>query len=238
MKTIQFISRSEYHFKVAEKPFPSSQAVPEWWRVSPSYVNAETQTPEKKLRLKNRVANLGFKKCTPMLDGLLSGYIIPLWADVEVHIENTEPIINWRVKEQVFQEHGTQAKDIPTPAGYHKTVFKYMNPWRIKTPPGYSLLVVEPLGYRSLPFRPVPAVVDTDVSILELLFPVWVKEKSDGVIEAGTPIVQVLPFKRDSWISEFIEGNKKDYEILEDANFGKHLVNHYAKRIRQNKSYK
>jgi hypothetical protein len=237
MKQIKFTSVSEYHFKVAEKPYPAAQAIPDWWKNSPAYLK-EDGTETKKFKIINRISNTGFKKCAPMLDGLTSGYIIPLWADVHAEINNDEPYLNWRVTRPVFQEHGKQARDIPNPKGYNKTVFKYLNPWLIQTPPGYSFLAIEPLGYRGLPFRPIPAVIDADVSTLELLFPVWVKEGIDEVVEAGTPIVQILPFKRDSWVSEFIEGNREDYQTLEDANFGKHLINHYSRRVRQKKSYK
>lgn len=236
-KKIKFISRSTYHFNVADKPFPASKAIPDWWKNSPTYINPDN-SPTKQFRVRNRMANTAFKKCAPMLDGLTSGYIIPLWADVQVNMDQGLPFINWRVTEDVFTMHGEQASHQPHPAGYHKNVFKYLNPWRIITPPGYSILVVEPLGYRELPFRPIPAVIDTDVSTLELLFPVWVKNDLDTVVEAGTPVVQIIPFKRDSWQAEIIEGTKEEYETLEDANFGKHLVNHYMRHVRQSKSYK
>lgn len=236
-KTIKFISRSTYHFNVAQKPFPAAQAIPDWWKNSPSYIQPDS-TPTKKFRVRNGMANTAFKKCAPMLDGLTSGYIIPLWADVQVDMDEGVPFINWRVTEDVFTMHGEQASQMPSPPGYHKMIFKYTNPWRIITPPGYSILVIEPLGYRHLPFRPVPAVIDTDVSTLELLFPVWVKDNIDEVVPVGTPIAQIIPFKRDSWQAEIIEGTKEEYNMVQDANFGKYLVNHYSRHVRQKKSYK
>jgi hypothetical protein len=236
-KQIKFISRSEYHFAVADKPVPAASRLPDWWKNSPSYLTFEGDAT-KKIRVRNTHANTAFKKCAPMLDSLTSGYLIPLWADVQINEENDEPFINWRVKKHVFETHATQASDIPVPIGYNKRVFKYMNPWRIVTPPGYSILVVEPFAYRNLPFRPIPAVVDSDVSTLELLFPVWVKDGLDQVVEAGTPIAQIIPFKRNSWQAEVIQGTAEEYEKLEDANFGKHLVNHYSRFVRQTKTYK
>lgn len=237
MKKITFTAKSNYHTKVADKPYPAASAVPTWWKMSPSYIDNNGQ-PTKVFRVRNRQANTAFKKCGPMLEALTMGYIVPLWADVQVNTENEHPFINWRVKDQVFEQHGAQASEVPNPVGYHKTVFKYMNPWLITTPPGYSILAIEPPGYRNGVFKPIPGIVDTDATSLELLFPVWVRNDTDEVVESGTPIVQILPFKRDSWESEFLETTLDEYMTRQDAEFGKYLINNYMRRIRKNRSYR
>jgi len=76
---------------------------------------------------------------------------------------------------------------------------KWHNPWGIKTPPGYSCLFVQPLHRESV-FTIMPGIVDTDTYNNPVNFPFVLNDtKFQGIIPAGTPIAQVIPFKRDSW---------------------------------------
>jgi hypothetical protein len=80
---------------------------------------------------------------------------------------------------------------------------KILNPWLIKTPPGYSCLFVPPLNNCDDRFDIIPGIVDTDVWDLEINFPFvfngYKYETLETVIKRGTPYVQVIPFKRDNW---------------------------------------
>ena len=80
---------------------------------------------------------------------------------------------------------------------------KILNPWLIKTPPGYSCLFVPPLNNCDDRFDIIPGIVDTDVWDLEINFPFVFNghkyETLETVIKRGTPYVQVIPFKRDNW---------------------------------------
>ena len=82
---------------------------------------------------------------------------------------------------------------------YHKIV----NPWFIKTPPGYSCLFVPPLNNTDDRFSIIPGVVDTDVYNLTINFPIIIngdKYKTlDTVFKKGIPYVQIIPFKRENW---------------------------------------
>ena len=80
---------------------------------------------------------------------------------------------------------------------------KIMNPWIIKTPPGYSCLFVPPLNNTDDRFSIIPGIVDTDIYPGEINFPIIVNGDKYPVLETmisiGTPYVQVIPFKRESW---------------------------------------
>ncbi len=82
-------------------------------------------------------------------------------------------------------------------------LLKILNPWFIKTPPGYSCLFVPPLNNCDDRFDIIPGIVDTDDWDLEINFPFVLNgdkyETLETVIKRGTPYVQVIPFKRDSW---------------------------------------
>jgi hypothetical protein len=51
-------------------------------------------------------------------------------------------------------------------------------------------------------------VVDTDTFPVPVNFPFFVREDFDGIIPEGTPIAQVIPFKRTDWKSEVDEENQ------------------------------
>jgi hypothetical protein len=106
------------------------------------------------------------------------------------------------------------------------------------TPKGYSCLFLPPVGYRTTPLQAVPAVIDTDKSTLEVLPPMWIKEDFEGVIEKGTPLVQVIPFKRTNWKSEFEVKKENKHKYSNDKNFFGTLVNHYVKNYWSKKTYK
>jgi|694.fasta_scaffold120427_2 hypothetical protein len=242
---IKFTAKNEYAWTVQQKPVPASTLVPLWWKDMHPYEMGPENPTGKKIIVENQVSNATFKKCTPMLDALLSGYICTLWADVQVRqqksIDNKfYPKITWRAKyyQGVFQGHQLSSESIPPPTGYSNIVFKYMNTWIPHTPPGYSILVTSPFGYRDLPFYAIPAIIDSDKSNLELLPPMWLKEGFEGIVEAGTPLFQVTPFKRENWRSEFDYLKDGEYEKLEDKSFGKNIVNNYIKNVWSKKSYK
>lgn len=232
-KEIIFKAKNETGFKLCLPPVPASTLIPEWWKSMAPYHGT-------KLNVENLGSNASPKKCTPMLDALTNGYIIQLWADVQIKQFNNMPRITWKIESQdVFQQHGLTVGDmVPPPTGYNKTVFKFMNTWIPILPKGYSYAVVEPFGYRDLPFRPIPAVIDGDKSTLEIVAPVWVKEGYEGIVEKGTPILQIIPFKRDNWKSKLTYYPNGEYDIVEDKNFNGTIVGHYIKNVWSKKVFK
>jgi hypothetical protein len=235
---IKFEARDEYGWDVAERPYPATQAVPDWWKAMTPYSKSEDNPKGTKLIVRDRVSNAGPKKCVPMLDAITSGYIIPLWADVQIKNDGPNKFITWRTTEPVFQEHGHQAREeVEVPVGFNSQVFKFMNKWRIITPKGYSCLITQPFGYRQTGVQAIPAVIDTDRSNLEILPPVWFTNDFEGILEKGTPMVQVIPFKRSDWKAEYSYLKNGEYQKLEDKNFGGTIVNHYMKKIWSKKTY-
>jgi hypothetical protein len=233
---IRFIAKDPNGWEIAEKPYPASQNIPTWWRNMTPY-KIDDENPEgKKFKIRNRIPNTSPKKCVPMLDALTSGYLIPLWADIFIEQTDENPLLNWRTTRDVFQIHGDTSM-IETPRGYHKQVFKFMNVWSILTPPGYSCLISAPSGFRQTGLQALPAVIDTDRSTLELLFPMWVQNDFNGIVEKGTPLVQVTPFKRSEWKAEYTHYKHNEYQNLEDKTFNGTLSNHYVKKVWSKKKY-
>ena len=239
-KNIKFTAMSRRGYETQNRPVPATTLIPEWWKAMTPYDRSEKNPDGKKLFMIGGSANATFKKCTPMLDAVTSGYILTLHADVLVRQEEGAPgpSVTWRTNDPIFDVHGTGARSIPAPVGYDNVVFKYLNTWIPRTPPGYSIMVTAPFGYHDLPFRAVPAIVDSDKSSLELLPPMWLRDGFEGVIEKGTPLVQITPFKRESWTSSFDYMEHEDFEIMKEKNFNATLVNHYIKNHWSKKTYK
>jgi hypothetical protein len=231
-ENINFRARSKTEFDIQLKPYPAIKSLPRWYLDSDPFVKDPMFGPDSsKTHVRLKSANHNFKKCTPLLDSMSSGYIIPLWADVEVDNSNPYfPQIYWKTKHDVFIAHGANTREIDPPVGYHKQVFKYMNCWIPQTPKGYSCLIVSPFGYNDTVFKAVPAVIDTDKSTLEVIFPMWVKAGFNGIVQKGTPLVTVIPFKRTDWKATFDYYEDGEYHnIIEEKNFNSTIIGHYLK---------
>jgi hypothetical protein len=76
---------------------------------------------------------------------------------------------------------------------------KFHNFWTIVTPPGWSCLFVSPLNRPNGIFEVISGIVDTDSYTAPVHFPFFATGP-DGlhVIEKGSPMVQVIPFRRDA----------------------------------------
>ena len=238
-KNINFRARSKSEFEVQLKPYPAIKKLPEWFVNELPYEEISGAPNDKKLHFRNKFANHTFKKCTPLLDGLGSGYIIPLWADVMVERDEESHQILWKTQRDIFSLHGPSSRRIIAPVGYDQVVYKYINCWIPQTPKGYSCLIISPLGYNDLAFKAIPAIVDTDSSTLELVFPMWIKTGFEGIVEKGTPMVQIIPFKRDDWDSTFDYYEDGEYrDIIEEKNFNSTMVGHYLKNHHSKKKFK
>jgi hypothetical protein len=74
---------------------------------------------------------------------------------------------------------------------------KFHNYWAIRTPPGWSCLFVPPLNRPNGVFEAVAGIVDTDTYSAHIHFPFFpIGPDGIHIIEKGTPIIQVFPFRR------------------------------------------
>jgi hypothetical protein len=236
VNTIEFIALDKYAFEVCPKPFPASQALPQWWKDASPYVKSPANPDGKKLIINNLESNAAFKKCTPMLDLLSSGYIVPLWADVQVTYQESYPVLSWRVSKPMFDLH--EGQEVEVPDGYNKIQFKYLNQWYPKLPKGYSALVMPCVGYPNSPFRAMSAIIDYDKTTHPLYPPTYLKEGFEGIVEKGTPMFQIIPFKRNNWKSTFSFLEEGQAAINLDRDVKATIVNNYVKNFWEKKTYK
>jgi len=165
------------------KPFPAYKGVPAWYREMPGVENNK----------------MTVKKCVPVLDAITSGYLITLAADVEV---TDQGIKNFSKVKMVSAHHKEQTLNLVVPPEYDEQPYKWENFFVVKTPKGYSTMFVHPLNRTDLPFMSLSGVVDTDKHPIPVNFPFLIRKDFRGIITAGTPLIQAIPFKRESWTSE------------------------------------
>lgn len=220
--------------KNGQQPKPARHEMPSWFQRFPAYVQNE-----KKFRYTSAQRHNGTAKmCMPMLDAFTAGYVIKLPYDVFVDQTNGHPEVHWRRgPDSLVGNHSLdQIPDEMIPDGYHKIVFKFFNEWSVQLPPGYSALYVQPLNRFDLPFQIISGVVENDEYHVPVAFPFFLKAGFEGVIEAGTPIAQVFPFKRENWDSAFKEYDS-NYSTTQDLKFFAKLYRSYKKGAWEKKSY-
>jgi hypothetical protein len=184
------------------RPVPASKLLPDWYKNTKSYIGGE----KKPTGDGGTAATI--KRCIPVFDVMSAGYIITSPADVFVSIKNNAQWFEWSNFGLISFHPIEQAPEHPDrkPFPYPK----WMNPWAITTPKGYSTLFVQPFHRESI-FTILPGIVDTDQYTAPVNFPFVINDPAfEGLIPKGTPIAQVIPFKRDSWTMEL--GDKKDLE--------------------------
>lgn len=217
-KIIEFVCNEAYPGFEDDKPIPSKLNIPDWYK-----------------KLEHHYLDPTIKGCMPFLDSLTIGYILKMPQDFALR----HNILNEEGKPDAFQTFGThqwdtqlksaginlnasvechptkQLKGCPYVKDNSNLPFhKLMNPWVIKTPPGYSCLFVPPLNNCDDRFFIMPGVVDTDVFPSEINFPIVVNGAKypnlDTLIKKGTPYVQVIPFKRESWTMKTSKRNSQE----------------------------
>ena len=210
-KVIEFSAHEDYFALKEDYPIPIKLNIPDWYR-----------------KLEHTLLNKTVKGCMPFLDSLTAGYLLKIPQDFNVrhNVNNKDEKGNeFKDSFQTFglYEHSQllNAKKInlnsgvdvhpPTQLGEAPFIeknknlpfYKITNPWKIKTPKGYSCLFVPPLNNSDDRFSIIPAIVDTDTYPNEINFPIIINGDKYPILETtikkGTPYVQIIPFKRDSW---------------------------------------
>jgi hypothetical protein len=102
-------------------------------------------------------------------------------------------------------EHRPKEKQhFPTPHSFSPQEFTWKQPWIPQLPDGYSMIYTHPFNNFELPFMNLTAIIDNDKFYMEnnTNHPFFIKENFKGVIPKGTPYMQMIPIKRDSWCSK------------------------------------
>lgn len=175
---------------VIAPPVPAKSYVPDWFRRLPAVDETKVSAND---------TGLTIKRCMPFLDAMNTGWIIPLPATVRLKVSNggRDVEAGWDFDRTLVSFHGAhQVRGNPKEP---RAACKFHNFWTIVTPPGWSCLFLDPLNRPNGLFEVIAGVVDTDTYRAPVHFPFFATAP-DGLhaIEKGSPMVQVIPFRRDA----------------------------------------
>ena len=213
-------------------PTPASNNIPRWYKELPSYANGKKEPSG------NGNITASIKRCMPVFDAITGGYILYTAVDVWISQRENQPWYEWPSLSPIEFHPIEQAPTHPNRGGHMISYPKWINPWAIKTEPGYSVLFVQPFHRESV-FTILPGVVDTDKYDAPVNFPFVLNDaKYKGIIPAGTPMAQVIPFKRESWKMELGDSKTLDEQNKTVVKLRTKFFDSYKNQFRQTKEYK
>ena len=227
-------------------PKPATASIPDWYKNAESYISG-TKKPTGEGQTSATI-----KRCMPVFDAITGGYMLYTYTDVWVSQKplvdpetgnlngKTVPWYEWPSSAPILFHPVQQAPNHPGRGSLFDggAYPKWVNPWSITTPKGYSVLFTRPM-HRESPFTILDGIVDTDSYNAPVNFPFVLNDWGfEGLIPAGTPMAQVIPFKRESWQMEI--GSQEEYEAQKKTTI--HLLtsffDSYKNKFRTPKEYK
>jgi hypothetical protein len=178
------------------KPVLAKAGLPEWLKTMPQ--NAWSEVAGADVRT--------LKQCPPFIDAMGTGVLMPLIADLTFkdgafHWASDLPVVEGRevIRSPIGVHVPEQATGTPF-GGAGDFIVKFMNPWTIEAPEGWSILFTHPANRLDLPFRTLTGLVDCDAFHLGLVhFPaLWIDRTFEGTLPKGTPVAQAIPVRRET----------------------------------------
>jgi|TARA_X000000950_G_scaffold115678_1_gene145279 hypoxanthine phosphoribosyltransferase len=219
------------------KPYSSKKELAKWYKLAPKRKDNKKEAFSRE----NKEKGGTIKNCIPVFDAISSGYIIPLSAEVHISIAYEDDL---NIKTVLYSKEGAamwsghvfdQYKAAPFEG---RVVCKFDNPWIIQTPPGYSCLFTKPFFQESQSFEVLTGIVDTDNYINPVSFPMIIDPSvTELTIPKEFPLVQVIPFKRDSWSATVITDNPKENKLGITHEMNKFGIDAYKNLYWEKKTY-
>ena len=206
-KKIEFISTVEGLEEIEEcRPKPAKHFVPEWFKNIPSFSeNIPT-----------------VRHCPSFPDFFSNGYILPMWTDCKLTYDKDADGWHWNTSSSQFEfsTHNSTQFLNHTQARFNgvdgQFVFKALCPWKINTPPGWSVLQLPLFYHFNQEWSVLPGVIDTDIhSEINQQILYHGNDNKDVRINRGDPLVLYIPYKRKDHLDlEIRFANEKDRKII------------------------
>ena len=205
MPEIKFISNRPWLDENSiSKPEPVIKTIPEWYKnADRNYKHPHTGED---VIGPDGGKIVTWKGCPAIYDVMGSGYVYKTPCDIEFFIDekgNTDV----KISDPNYQDFCTKRDPLPQfrhPDGYSEQHFAWWADWAVEVPEGYSVLYTTPLNRYELPFITTNGIIDNDKVNLPGTMPFFLIKGFTGVLPAGTPYAQLIPFKRENWESSVI----------------------------------
>jgi hypothetical protein len=233
---IEFIPGSKDAELLFQAPKSAKAYIPNWYKNTP--VKSEKNMDFDEIG----IPQLNIKHCMPFIDALTTGYTLETPYDVMIYEE--EGILKYTTASVVDSPnmniigHRSHA-NVTDFDGFYETEMIWKTHWRAKTPKGYSVLITHPLSRIDLPFFTLSGVIDSDHFYHTPIgsIPFYIKAGFKGLIPAGTPMYQIIPFKREDWDSSLVPYSE-DVKRQRNYQIRKYLWGGYKTLFRQKKTYR
>ena len=203
---IEFVSTVEGLETIKEcLPRPTKAFVPDWFKGAPNMPNT-------------------VKACPSFPDFFSQGFVLPMWADTTIKYDQT--IDTWSADSKVLIGSNIQALDAHTNNQFidfvkpymqgkeGNFVFKAKSPWRIMTPPGYSVIQLPLFYHFNQEFSVLPGIIDTDIHSEINQQILYHGEGKSVEIPRGTPLAMYIPFKRTKYDLEVRYQTEEDRKLF------------------------
>lgn len=218
MKKIEWLATEDLVLKNTKPPLPAKNYMPDWYKSITKFGDNKMQFVNVRSS-KERRPNLTVKSCMPFMDSFSTGYILETWCDIHVQKNNDSVEYNWSLGPQIMSNRNSRfSEDFDKNNYFYPHEFEWKLYWVPKLPIGYSMIYTHPFNRIDLPFYTLTGIMDND-SFYKLHkvgnVPFYMTKDFEGIIPAGTPIMQLIPIKREKWNSkkEKINPYKKIYPI-------------------------
>jgi len=137
---------------------------------------------------------------TPILDRLVKQF----QSGTSKHPDTTRILLDKIIKtsrETIFTAGSPALFQVPW--GYDAFHFAWYGEWAVELPKGYSALYIQPMNRYELPFETTSGIIDSDKVNLFGTVPFFIAKDFEGTLPKGTPFLQIIPFKRENWKSEY-----------------------------------
>jgi hypothetical protein len=236
---VRFFNISEKTLNFVPEPGPASKFMPAWYKKQPGNVD------ENMLAVTGQPANT-VKKCMPIFDAMTGGYIITLPMDIYVDASNPDkldkqiPAAMGAYKAEIFATHDRkQYSEYPIDEEiYHRDLLRIFPFWVVGTSEGVSSLFIQPLHRDQTPLFALSGIIDTDQYPSDGHLSFMVRKGFKGIIPQGTPLVQVFPFKRESFEMEFVDQTEtEEYLMKKRMTLRSSFSNSYKNKFRTKKEW-
>lgn len=198
----------------------------------PPYVNTAGKPPTWFSRIGKEQGSL--RRCAGTVDMLSAGITIPCWTNFDFKYDEKDQ--SWHNRGGNFGGVGNSPNDIGVVGSFPYASTgecpmssirkietsdypKLVNPWKMETAPGWSSLLMPIYWEPNENYQVIPAIVHTDFYhtiniVLNLL------SDKPFTIKYGTPLVQIIPFKRDSDFESITFEDESNYKYVNSKGFG------------------
>lgn len=151
-------------------------------------------------------------KCPGIISMFNTGWILRAWQDFSIITDGDGESFRWQAPVNLVKYRQSPdiddmvAKRMPLRENTLKTIIKFNSPWFVDMPRGWNLMFMPMMYSDDTRFTSAPGILDPDIDSGLHVQLYWHRLNSVETIRAGTPLVHLIPVKKDS---------RLDYEIAE-----------------------